>query len=46
MLVITEGKERTVLEYKQLLEKHGFVDFKAKQLESTLGLDVIFCRKV
>jgi len=46
MLVITEGKERTVTEYKQLLEKHGFVDFQAKQLESTLGLDAILCRKV
>ena len=45
-LVITEGKERTVMEYKQLLEKHGFVDFQAKQFESTLGVDAILCRKV
>lgn len=46
MLVTTEGKERTVMEYKQLLEKHGFVDFQAKQLESPYGLDAILCRKV
>ena len=46
MLVVTEGKERTVMEYKQLLEKHGFVDFQAKQIESTLGVDAILCRKV
>jgi len=46
MLVTTEGKERTVMEYKQLLEKHGFVDFQAKQLESSSGLDAILCRKV
>ena len=46
MLVITEGKERTVTEYKQLLEKHGFVDFQAKQLESSIGFYAILCRKV
>ena len=46
MLVVTEGKERTVMEYRQLLEKHGFVDFQAKQFESTLGVDAILCRKV
>ena len=46
MLVTTEGKERSVMEYKQLLEKHGFVDFQAKQFESTLGVDAMFCRKV
>ena len=32
MLVTTEGKVRTVMEYKQLLEKHGFVDFKQNNL--------------
>ena len=46
MLVVTEGKERTVMEYRQILEKHGFVDFEAKQIESTLGVDAILCRKV
>ena len=46
MLVITEGKELTVKEYKQLLEKHGFSDFQAKQLESSSGLDAILCTKV
>ena len=46
MLVITEGKERTMIEYKQLLEKHGFVDFQVKQFESTLGIDAILCKKV
>ena len=46
MLAITEGKELTVMEYKQLLEKHGFSDFQAKQLESSSGLDAILCTKV
>lgn len=32
MLVITKEKERIVMEYKQLQEKHGFVDFRTKQL--------------
>lgn len=46
MLVTTEGKERTVTESKQVLEKHGFVDFQAKQLEPSSGLDAISCKKV
>ena len=44
MLVQTYGKERTATEYKQLLEKQGFVDIQTKQLESS-GLDAILCRK-
>ena len=46
MLVIIEGKERTVMEYKKLLQKHGFVDFQTKQVESCAGVDAILCRKV
>ena len=44
MLVQAHGKERTAREYKQLLEKQGFVDIQTKQLESS-GLDAILCRK-
>ncbi|KAL9973439.1 hypothetical protein ACROYT_G019901 [Oculina patagonica] len=43
MLVQTHGKERTATEYRQLLEKQGFVDIQTKQLESSL--DAILCRK-
>ena len=46
MVVITEGKGRTVMEYKQLLEKHGFVDFQAKQFESGVRRCYILCREV
>jgi len=41
MLVQTHGKERTATEYKELLEKQGFVDIQAKQPESPSGLVVI-----
>lgn len=42
-LVITGGKERSASEYKQLLEKHGFVDVQAKLVH--YYMDAIFCRK-
>ncbi|KAL9973438.1 hypothetical protein ACROYT_G019900 [Oculina patagonica] len=45
MLVQLHGKERTATEYKQLLEKQGFVDIQTKQLESSPELDAILCRK-
>jgi len=41
MLVQTHGKERTATEYKELLQKQGFVDIQAKQPESPSGLVVI-----
>ena len=44
MLVQTHGKERTATEYKQLLEKQGFVDIQTRQLQSSV-LDAILCRK-
>ena len=44
MLIQMEGKERTAAEYKQLLEKHGFTNIQAKQLESA-GIGAILCRK-
>ncbi len=46
MLVTMEGKERSATEYKQLLEKQGFVDIQTKQLKLSSGLDAILCRKV
>jgi len=45
MLVQLHGKERTAAEYKQLLEKQGFIDIQTKQLESSAGTDAILCRK-
>lgn len=45
MLVQTHGKERTVTEYKELLEKQGFVDIQAKQPDFSLGNVAILCRK-
>ena len=44
MLVSTGGKERSVPEYKHLLEKHGFIDVQAKRVYFTQ--DAIFCRKM
>lgn len=45
MLVLTNGKERSGKEYKELLEKHGFVDFQMKRLDSKSWMDAILCRK-
>lgn len=45
MLVQVDGKERTRDEYRKLLEKQGFVDIQAKQLDSSEGSDTILCRK-
>ena len=45
MLVLEQGKERTAQEYKEILEKQGFVDIQTKKLESSAGLDAILCRK-
>ena len=45
MLVQTHGKERSAAEYKQLLQKQGFIDIQTKQLESSAGTDTILCRK-
>jgi len=44
MLVSTGGKERSLTEYKHLLEKHGFVDVQGKKVYFTK--DAIFCRKM
>ena len=35
------GKERTASEYKQLLEKHGFVDVQVKQVHPNMGAIVV-----
>ena len=45
MLVQEIGKERSAEEYKELLEKHGFVDIRTKRLGSDAGIDAILCRK-
>ena len=44
MLVATGGRERTASEYKQLLEKHGFVDVQVKPVHPTMA--AILCRKM
>ena len=44
MLMQTGGKERTASEYKQPLEKHGFVDVQVKQVHPNMG--AILCRKI
>ena len=44
MLVLCEGKERSAKEYKQVLEKHGFVDIQVKLLHITM--DAILCKKI
>jgi len=45
MLVQTHGKERSAAEYKQLLQKQGFIDIRTNQLESSAGIDAVLCRK-
>jgi len=45
MLVQTHGKERTVTEYRELLEEQGFVDIQAKEPGSTSGLVIILGMK-
>ena len=45
MLVQEIGKECSAEEYKELLEKHGFVDIQTKRLEPDAGIDAILCRK-
>ena len=45
MLVQTHGKERTMTEYKELLEQQGFVDIQAKQPDFSSGYVAILCRK-
>lgn len=45
MLVLVIGKERSAQEYKELSEKHGFVDIQIKRLEPGAGIDAILCRK-
>ncbi|XP_062982402.1 probable bifunctional dTTP/UTP pyrophosphatase/methyltransferase protein [Elgaria multicarinata webbii] len=42
-LSMTEGKQRSSLEYKQLLEKHGFINVQIKITGNLL--DVILCFK-
>ena len=44
MLLICEGKERSAKEYKQVLEKHGFVDIQVKLVHITM--DAILCKKI
>jgi acetylserotonin N-methyltransferase len=43
MLVCTEGKERTVSEYRALLEDAGFVDVQG--LRTGAPLDAVLARK-
>ena len=45
MLVATGGKERTASEYKQILDKHGFVVTQINQLDQCPFMDVILCLK-
>ena len=45
MLVATGGKERTASEYKQILDKHGFVVTQINQLDQSPFMDVILCLK-
>ena len=45
MLVQLDGKERTAVEYKQILQGQGFIDIQTKQLESSADTDAILCRK-
>ena len=45
MLVQTHGKERTMTEYKEILEQQGFVDIQAKEPEFSSGHVAILCRK-
>jgi len=41
MLLVCEGKERSAKEYKQVLEKHGFVDIQMKLVR--IAMDAILC---
>ncbi|KAK2551101.1 putative bifunctional dTTP/UTP pyrophosphatase/methyltransferase protein [Acropora cervicornis] len=45
MRTITNGKLRSGEEFKELLEKHGFVDIEVKRLDPVASTDVILCRK-
>lgn len=45
MRTITNGKLRSGKEFKELLEKHGFVDIEVKRLDPVASTDVILCRK-
>ena len=45
MRMVTNGKLRSGKEFKELLEKHGFVDIDIKRLDPGAGTDVILCRK-
>jgi acetylserotonin N-methyltransferase len=44
MLTICDGRERSGLEYKQLLEKHGFKDVQVK-FTQTNSLDAVLAIK-
>ncbi|XP_070561689.1 acetylserotonin O-methyltransferase-like [Ptychodera flava] len=44
ILVVCEGKERSLREYRQFLEKTGFSDFKAKCTDSLHGNKIILAR--
>ena len=46
MLVRTSGHERSVDEYKLLVENEGFNDFQFTPLEGSSSFDVIVARKV
>lgn len=45
MLISAGGRERTVIEYTNLLKKHGFVDIKIQLMPETHQRDVILARK-
>ncbi|CAH1797057.1 unnamed protein product [Owenia fusiformis] len=45
MLLCAEGRERSLSEYKEKLEKHGFTDIKSKVVENALWYDAIICKK-
>ena len=45
MLISADGRERTALEYKRLLEKHGFIDVQIKILPDARFRDAILARK-
>ena len=46
MLVLAEGRERTLAEYTELLQKHGFSNIQAKTFDDKTQRDAILAYKV
>ena len=45
MLLFGGGKSRSGKEFRELLEKHGFVDIQIKRHDPSVAMDAILCRK-